>query len=264
MVCVVLWVKHTMVNNPHSYFSMDAERRITIQNAIRERNMRANGVETYQGHVSGTFVPQSAYSNRDRIYAHNRDYYMRYRTSYQTEPENVSDDNTTLQKYHGCRDCWKFSMLFGGSYEAVFGNIPEKRNIKNEDDFEVVKGEFVKHFNEKHKDLFPIRKAKVAKSYKQVGTSFGTGQFTSHVITTGSDYNSIPTNPRWRINAVVIDERAHVQISVDDTPADGVIPYSPSTMRVVEFTQGMEEYRQITNTGIQSGRWTRFINSLRR
>ena len=52
-------------------------------------------------------------------------------------------------------------MLFGGEHEG--------RDIKTEEDFEIAKGEFVKHFNEKHQDIMINRtRLSVKKKFKKV------------------------------------------------------------------------------------------------
>jgi hypothetical protein len=56
--------------------------------------------------------------------------------------------------YDGCKDCYYYSMLFGGS--------PNKlgKTIKTEEDFEREKEEFVQHFNDSHQDLMRKREGK--------------------------------------------------------------------------------------------------------
>ncbi len=52
--------------------------------------------------------------------------------------------------YGGCRDCYNYSMLFGGGHTCL-------GFIDNEEDFEKFKEGFVKHYNEKHRDLYEWR-----------------------------------------------------------------------------------------------------------
>lgn len=200
-----------MVYSPHSYFSTNRERIITIESVEVDTLLGGTSIEDIRNY-NGESVGFSYHGS-----------------PVERTPENISEDDSYLVKYHGCRECWKFSMLFGGSYEAIFGDKPEKRNIQTEDDFEVVKGEFVAHFNEKHKDLFPIRKAKMAKAYKikpkPEPTPFGTSPLTT-----------ANTN-----NIAIFDL---MEVDID---------------RLQELYNGM-----IYTSGRQSGRWARFINSLRR
>ncbi len=70
--------------------------------------------------------------------------------------ENVNEMVKDIQKnqanrdrdhyYHGCDECYGFSMLFGGIAR-------DGRWINSEEEFEIIKSEFVLHFNEKHKDI---------------------------------------------------------------------------------------------------------------
>ncbi len=63
-------------------------------------------------------------------------------SQYQTEKAKRDRD----RYYHGCDECYGFSMLFGGL---------EKNGkwINSEEAFEIAKGEFVQHFNENHRDI---------------------------------------------------------------------------------------------------------------
>jgi len=56
-------------------------------------------------------------------------------------------------------------MLFGGRFKEIWGGYSEPKTISSEEDFEIVKAEFVNHFNEKHRDIV---KPKPIKSYKKV------------------------------------------------------------------------------------------------
>ena len=47
--------------------------------------------------------------------------------------------------YHGCGLCYDFSILFDRNYKG--------RKIDSEEEFEVIKAEYVKHMNDKHYDL---------------------------------------------------------------------------------------------------------------
>jgi len=71
--------------------------------------------------------------------------------------------------YHGCQQCFDFSMIFGGSNLHSF-------RIKNDEDFELVKADFVKHFNEKHKDLYK-NKQNNHKTFKKISTEISASIF---------------------------------------------------------------------------------------
>ena len=65
--------------------------------------------------------------------------------------------------YHGCDECYGFSMLFGG--------VERKgRWINSEEEFEIVKAEFVQHFNEKHRNI-PRHKDDFGDKYKRFDPS---------------------------------------------------------------------------------------------
>lgn len=56
--------------------------------------------------------------------------------------------------YGGCKKCWDYSMLFGGSMTTTLGII------HNEEEFEKYKMQFVEHYNKEHRDLYEWRKTK--------------------------------------------------------------------------------------------------------
>ena len=66
--------------------------------------------------------------------------------------------------YHGCQVCYGFSMLFGGCER-------DGRWINSEEEFELIKAEYVQHFNEKHRDIKPKLKDKgeIYKKYDPTG-----------------------------------------------------------------------------------------------
>ena len=80
--------------------------------------------------------------------------------------------STVKQHYRNCNKCLSFSGTFG--------------NITSEEEFEIVKGKFVKHFNEVHHDIIqpkPIRKyKKVPNSTLFIGN--GIWHFNCAVIST--------------------------------------------------------------------------------
>ncbi len=71
--------------------------------------------------------------------------------------------------YHNCHECTEFSTMFGS-----------RTRIKNEEDFEIIKGEFVKHFNENHRDLVEKRKPKPDRNYKKYPSVENPIYFTFH------------------------------------------------------------------------------------
>lgn len=84
---------------------------------------------------------------------------------------NISPDGTTMyvtggsmsSTYGGCQECSRFSSCFGGApYEG--------KVIKTEEDFEIIKEQFVAHVNDKHKDLIAKKRSvkHVNKKFKKV------------------------------------------------------------------------------------------------
>jgi len=75
----------------------------------------------------------------------------------------VNKKTEAEQYYHGCLACWDFSMLFGG---CLIGG----KKIKSDEDFEIEKEKFVKHFNEKHRNLM-VGKQKTKGKFRKMGFS---------------------------------------------------------------------------------------------
>lgn len=67
--------------------------------------------------------------------------------------------------YDGCNECYNYSMVFGGD---VYAKTHKK--IKTEEDFEIVKSDFVEHFNKEHPDLVAKKRAvkPVKKKFKKM------------------------------------------------------------------------------------------------
>jgi len=76
---------------------------------------------------------------------------------------DILNHSTRQYTYGGCEKCYYYSMLFGGKYKG--------RDITTEEEFEIAKCEFVKHFNEEHKDLMEKREDVPKKSYKKIERS---------------------------------------------------------------------------------------------
>ena len=97
--------------------------------------------------------------------------YARLRDAYaRVELEQLSYDATGSRndyngskQYDKCDICYDFSMLFGGSHKG--------RDIENEEQFEIVKEEFVTHFNKCHKDIMEKRPEYKEKRFKKVEES---------------------------------------------------------------------------------------------
>lgn len=77
----------------------------------------------------------------------------------------IDEMSSGHSSYGGCKKCWYYSMLFGGSSDGGVGT----RKINSEEDFEVAKQEYVEHFNDDHKDIMLKRdKPDNAKVFKEV------------------------------------------------------------------------------------------------
>jgi len=70
------------------------------------------------------------------------------------------DNYNSSRIYEGCKECYHFSMVFGGDIYAK-----THKKIKTEEDFEIVKSDFVEHFNKAHPDL--VAKKRTVKPVKK-------------------------------------------------------------------------------------------------
>ena len=95
--------------------------------------------------------------------------------------------------YKNCKKCYDYSTLFGTTHKG--------RSIKTEEDFEIVKNEFVKHFNECHKDLVkkkieqrstPPRRFKKVEKMSDYPTVQEAESVTPFVMHNGNEYNIFP------------------------------------------------------------------------
>jgi len=71
--------------------------------------------------------------------------------------------------YGGCKECYHFSMVFGG---VIYNKTHEK--IETEEDFEIVKSDIVEHLNKEHPDLVAKKRAAkpVKKKFEKVKQNF--------------------------------------------------------------------------------------------
>ncbi len=123
----------------------------------------------------------------------------------------VADDTDLWSVYDGsdqydkCTICYNFSMLFGGSHKG--------RSIDNEEQFEIVKEEFVTHFNKCHKDIMEKRPEYKEKKFKKMKP-----QVLDIAATSG--YNMVQTTPSFY--ASFYGSALHAG---DIVHVDNIIPY---------------------------------------
>lgn len=92
-----------------------------------------------------------------------------------------------LKHYNGCRTCYTFSMLFGG---CDAGGL----EIRNDEQFEIIKAEFVQHFNENHQDIIKQNPRQI-KDYIKIGRRVN-GQ-TVYTYRMGRIDREIPNRETW-------------------------------------------------------------------
>ena len=99
------------------------------------------------------------------------------------DPANGTFEYGGSKQYDSCDICYDFSMLFGGSHKG--------RDIDNEEQFEIVKEEFVTHFNKCHKDIMEKRPEYKEKKFKK--TKVGVGLLGHDIVLERGDIVHIST-----------------------------------------------------------------------
>jgi len=139
--------------------------------------------------------------------------------------------------YGGCQKCHHYSMVFGGdTYDKTH------KKIKTEEDFEVVKSDFVEHFNKAHPDL--VAKKRAAKPVKKkfekmedkisvMSTPSRSGEFFADMV------NETPSNQFYnniaRMMFSNVDNCSFTIQSVEEPPTVGQPVIQRSEERRGEF-----------------------------
>ena len=168
-----------MVDRPPHHFYRMTEESVPEINAVVDRLYEGNELESYMDHARIRALlglgetnedDRSTEINFERVReiidresndidnALSRD----YTASFNIGEVGVDMASTSVPRhpnfdyYGGCKKCWDYSMLFGGSTTTL-------GRINDEEDFEKYKMQFVKHYNKEHRDLHEWRKTKKGK-----------------------------------------------------------------------------------------------------
>lgn len=167
-----------MVDSPPHNFYRLTEESVPEINAVVDRLAEENELESYVDHARIRELLGLGETNEDDRSTEINDEGLREII----ERENNNIDNTLNREYTasfnvgessidfgatnapitspdfdyygGCKKCWDYSMLFGGSMTTTLGII------HNEEEFEKYKMQFVEHYNKEHRDLYEWRKTK--------------------------------------------------------------------------------------------------------